>query len=73
MGVLIIKCPVTGKEISTGVETDADGFARMPNLVAYAHCTHCMTDHAWRPLDATLVDMWPPLRSARSPGSAPHE
>jgi hypothetical protein len=67
MGVLIIKCPVTGKDISTGVETDAEGFDRMPNLVSYAHCSDCMTDHAWRPLDAKLVEVWPPAR--RSPPS----
>ena len=59
VGVLIIKCPFTGRFISTGVEVDVDSFARMPNLVAYAHCSHCMTDHAWRPLDAKLVEAWP--------------
>jgi hypothetical protein len=56
MGVLFIHCPVNGKAISTGVSTDAEGLSRMPNLVHYAHCQHCMTDHAWRPLDAKLVD-----------------
>jgi hypothetical protein len=59
MGVLFIKCPVTGKAISTGVKTDAQGLSQMPNLVQYAHCQHCMTDHAWRPLDAILVDVIP--------------
>ena len=56
MGMLFINCPVTGKPISTGVTTDAEGFSQMPNLVRYAHCQHCMTDHAWRPLDAKLVE-----------------
>jgi hypothetical protein len=63
VGTLIIKCPVTGKSISTGVQIDAKGFAQMPNLVAYAHCADCMTDHAWRPLDATFVEAWPPSRA----------
>ena len=56
MGMLFIRCPVTGKSISTGVRTDAEGLSKMPNLVQYAHCPHCMSDHAWRPLDAKLVE-----------------
>jgi len=56
MGLLVIQCPVTGKAISTGVRTDAEGLSLMPNLVQYAHCQHCMTDHAWRPRDAKLIE-----------------
>ena len=60
MGVLIIKCPVTGRELSTGVQIDADSFARMPNAVASARCPHCRSEHSWRPRDAKLVDVIPP-------------
>ena len=60
MGVLVVKCPINGRYFSTGVQTDADSFALMPNEVAYARCPHCRTTHSWRPLDAKLVDAIPP-------------
>jgi hypothetical protein len=61
MGVLVIKCPTTGRELTTGIQTDATNFARMPNAVAaQARCPHCHSAHSWRPLDARLVDALPP-------------
>jgi hypothetical protein len=56
MGVLVIKCPVSGREFSTGIQTDADSLARMRNEVSSARCPYCLTQHSWRPLDARLVD-----------------
>lgn len=60
MGVLIIKCPNTGRDISTGIETDKDTFATMPNDVVETRCPHCRTKHSWRPRDARLIDAIPP-------------
>jgi hypothetical protein len=60
MGVLIIKCPNTGRDISTGIETDKDTFAAMPNDVVETRCPHCRTKHSWRPRDARLIDAIPP-------------
>ena len=60
MGVLIIKCPVSGREFSTGIQTDADSFARMKNEATQTRCPYCLTEHSWRPLDAKLVDAIPP-------------
>ncbi len=60
MGVLVIKCPVTGREFSTGIQTDAASLALMPNEVGQAKCPYCLTKHSWRPLDARLVDGLPP-------------
>jgi hypothetical protein len=47
VGILITKCPVGEKYVDRRVN-HASGFASMANLVAYARCPDCMTDHAWR-------------------------
>jgi len=60
MGVLVIKRPVSGRELSTGIQTDANTFARMKNVTAQTRCPYCLTEHSWRPLDAKLVDAIPP-------------
>ena len=60
MGVLVIKCPVSGRELSTGIQTNANTFARMKNVTAQTRCPYCLTEHSWRPLDAKLVDAIPP-------------
>ena len=60
MGVLVIKCPNTGRDVSTGIQTDASTFARMPNEVLETRCPHCRTKHSWRPRDAMFVDALPP-------------
>ena len=60
MGVLVVKCHVTGRDFSTGVHTDADTFARMKNEVMQSRCPHCMSEHSWRPLDAKLIDALSP-------------
>ena len=46
MGVLVIKCPVSGREFSTGIQTDAKSLALMPNEVSQARCPHCLTRHS---------------------------
>jgi len=56
VGVLLIKCPVTGKEFSTGIETDERSFELIPNTVAQALCPHCGNDHAWSKFDARLSE-----------------
>ena len=54
MGVLLIRCPVTGKEFSTGIETDAQSLELIPDTVAQSLCPHCGNDHAWSKFDAWL-------------------
>ena len=61
MGVIVIKCQVTGREFSTGIQADADSLAQMPNVVSSARCPYCLVQHSWRPLDAKLVDALPPV------------
>jgi hypothetical protein len=54
VGVLMVKCPVTGKEFSTGIETDEQSVDLIPATVAHALCPHCGTNHSWTMLEARL-------------------
>jgi hypothetical protein len=56
MALLTIKCPRTGDRISTGIDTDAETFARMPDAIAHAMCPRCGIEHTWRKSDAMLVE-----------------
>lgn len=56
MGVLLIKCLVTGKEFSTGIETDEQSLELIPDTVAQSLCPHCGNDHAWSKFDARLSE-----------------
>jgi hypothetical protein len=60
MGVLIIKCPTTGREYSTGIQTDWDTFIRMQTNIFQAHCPYCKSEHSCRADEAKLVDAIPP-------------
>jgi hypothetical protein len=60
MGVLVIKCPVSGREFSTGIQADWDTLTRMHNNPIQAYCPHCKAEHTWRPNDAKVVDAIPP-------------
>jgi predicted RNA-binding Zn-ribbon protein involved in translation (DUF1610 family) len=56
VGVLLITCPVTGREFSTGIETDEQSLELIPETVAQSPCPHCGNDHVWSKLDARLSE-----------------
>jgi hypothetical protein len=56
VGVLLIKCPVTGKEFSTGIETDKQSLELIPDTVVQSPCPHCGNEHAWSKFDARLTE-----------------
>jgi hypothetical protein len=56
MSLLMIRCPRTGQEVSTGLETDPDSFQTIPDVLDYTPCPHCGIDHAWWPDEAWLAD-----------------
>lgn len=65
MGVLAVKCPSTGRDFSTGIQTDWATFVRMENhRVFRSQCPYCNSEHSWRPEDAKIVDALPPPRGA---------
>jgi hypothetical protein len=56
MGILFTTCPSSGRDISTGVETDADSFALMPEFVARVPCPYCKIDHNWTKRNSFIVE-----------------
>ena len=53
---MLIKCPVTGREFSTGIETDKQSLELIPDTVAQSLCPHCGNDHALVKFDALLSE-----------------
>ena len=60
MGVLLITCPVTGREYSSHVRTESkDSPAALADVELTAPCPYCNVEHLWRPCDARYVDTSP--------------
>src|SRR5262245_15114517 len=56
MGIVAIYCPRTGREVSTGLEADRDGFAKLRPIVQRMKCQACGSEHAWSKATARLVE-----------------
>jgi hypothetical protein len=66
MGMIMVKCPQTGRAIPTGIETDRDSFRRSPVFFGHTRCPICHVHHAWFARDAWVHE--PSARARR--GSA---
>jgi hypothetical protein len=64
MGMVMVKCPQTGRAIPTGIETDHQSFQRCTVFFARTRCPICRTEHAWFARDA-WVDEPRPTTSRR--------
>jgi len=47
MGMVMIKCPTSGRAIATGMEADRAGFSRSPVFFARTFCAICKSSHEW--------------------------
>jgi hypothetical protein len=47
MSVLMLNCPTTGREFSTGIYVEAESFLRLPDTVTKSACPHCGLLHNW--------------------------
>jgi hypothetical protein len=56
MGAVLTKCPVTGEDIATGIETDKGSLARAHSLVSLVYCPHCKIEHQWTKETAWVAD-----------------
>jgi hypothetical protein len=56
MGELILKCPITGIEFSTGILADEETFQQLPDTVTKAACPHCRQLHSWWTREARLAN-----------------
>ena len=52
--LVMVRCPATGRELSTGVEMDAATFERLPDIRSRMRCPACSRDHDWSTRDAWL-------------------
>ena len=56
MGVLKVRCPESGREVSTGIEIDPQSFAALPDKLPVSNCPLCGLDHAWLKCGARFVE-----------------
>jgi hypothetical protein len=63
-GTVMIKCPQSGRDISTGITTDRARFESTPVFFARVHCPFCLTEHEWFAKDAWLREGEPRLVAA---------
>jgi hypothetical protein len=47
MGIVMVKCPQTGRPIPTGIRTDRESFGRSPVFFGQTRCPICHVHHAW--------------------------
>ena len=52
--VVMVRCPTTGRELSTGVEMDAATFQQLPDIHSQMRCPVCSLDHTWSTREAWL-------------------
>jgi hypothetical protein len=53
MSVLMLKCPTTGREFSTGIYVDEDSFKRLLTVTKAVY-PHCRQLHGWWTKEARL-------------------
>jgi len=56
MSILMIRCPKTGRAISTGREVDSASFRSSPVFFSRTYCPLCGVTHEWFARDAWVFD-----------------
>ena len=56
MGIVMIKCPQTGRAIPTGIKADRESFRRSAAFFARTHCSICQTNHDWFAKEAWVYE-----------------
>jgi hypothetical protein len=68
MGVVMIACPATGRDVSTGIEMS--GVDELPVVTATMVCPACGCVHEWTKNDARLTNGGEQYREAALGGLA---
>lgn len=55
MSMVMIRCPVTGRAVSTAIETEPSVFRKLPRVAGQMYCPACGKDHAWTVSSAWLA------------------
>jgi hypothetical protein len=56
MGTVMVKCPQTGHDISTGIVADRASFNATPVFFARVYCPVCRVEHEWFAKEAWVHD-----------------
>ena len=56
MGIVMVKCPETGRDIPTGIVTDRKSFNVTPVFFARVYCRICRTEHEWFAKEAWVCE-----------------
>ena len=48
MSSVMIRCPKTGRPVSTAIETEPSVFRRLPKVEAHMLCPACGQEHLWQ-------------------------
>lgn len=62
MGIVMIRCPATGHDVSTGIEMP--DVEKLPSVKAKMLCPACGRVHGWTKDDAWLADSGEEYRAA---------
>ena len=57
MGTVMIRCPKTGRAISTGIRVDVATFHATPVFFSQVLCPLCQRTHEWFAKDDWICDM----------------
>ena len=56
MGAVMIRCPRTGRAVSTEIETEPSVFSRLPEVAGRMRCPDCGQEHRWSASQAWLLE-----------------
>jgi hypothetical protein len=54
MGQLMLRCPMTDRNFSTGIDTDRKSLKRIPYARIAVRCPYCGFEHTLGPQDAPM-------------------
>ena len=54
LSVLMVRCPKSGRELSTGIEMDTATFEQLPDIRSQIMCPICKLEHVWSTREAWL-------------------